>query len=117
MSKRHPRRKRRGTVLVFSAFAMVIMLAMLACAIDLGYLCVARNELQRSADAAALAAAWELIDDEALTGDANVFLLEDNVRSIATEFAASNPVLRQSPSLATADVAIGYLRIRQTHPR
>lgn len=109
MSRRHAHRNRRGTVLVFSAFAMVIVLAMLACAIDVGYLCVARNELQRSADAAALAAAWELIDEGTLTGNTNVALLESNARSSATEFAASNTVLRQSPSLATTDIAVGYL--------
>ena len=37
--------------------------------LDLGYICVARSELQRSADSAALAAAWELIDDHMLAGD------------------------------------------------
>ena len=47
--------RRRGAIAVLSAFLMVGMLAMVALAIDVGYLQVARTQLQQSADAAALA--------------------------------------------------------------
>ena len=48
-------RDRRGTVLVLSSFLIIAMLGCLAFAIDLGYLNVVKSELQRSADAAAVA--------------------------------------------------------------
>ena len=40
MNVRRGRRKRRGNILVLSAFLMIGMLAMLAFAIDVGYLCL-----------------------------------------------------------------------------
>ena len=54
---------------------MVGMLAMLALAVDVGYLCLARDQLQRSADAAAIAAAWELVDEEAVKRNSEVLVL------------------------------------------
>jgi Flp pilus assembly protein TadG len=52
--------RRRGNIVVLSAFLIVAMLAMAAFAVDLGYIADAKNELQRSADAGALAAAARL---------------------------------------------------------
>jgi hypothetical protein len=88
---------------------MVMMLAMLAFAIDVGYLAIARSELQRSADAAAIAATWELIDQSALVGDDDEVCMYSNVRSAAGEFAGLNHVLQRTPGLTTEDVDIGYL--------
>jgi Ca-activated chloride channel homolog len=51
---------RRGVIAVLAAFLMVAMLALMAFAIDIGMLGNSRTDLQRSADAAALAAAAEL---------------------------------------------------------
>src|SRR4029079_11530008 len=61
------RDERRGSVLVITTLLLVMMLTFLAFAIDIGYLQLARVELQQSADAAALAACAELVDDEAIT--------------------------------------------------
>lgn len=44
MKRRHFRRKRRGTILVLAAVLMVMVMAMLAFAVDLGYLQVARGK-------------------------------------------------------------------------
>ena len=52
--------RRRGNIVVLSAFLMIAMLAMVAFAVDLGYIADAKSELQRSADAGALAAAARL---------------------------------------------------------
>jgi Flp pilus assembly protein TadG len=52
--------RRRGNIVVLSAFLMIAMLAMAAFAIDLGYIADAKAELQRSVDAGALAAAARL---------------------------------------------------------
>ena len=109
MPRRNLRHKRRGNILVLSALMMVGMMAMLAFAIDIGYLCLARDELQRSADAAAIAATWDLIDPSSLTGNANVTHLAYNARSTAGQFAGLNNVLRESPGLGSSDVSVGFL--------
>ena len=44
-------------ILVLTAFMMVAVMAMVAFALDVGYLKVVRTQLQRSAESAALAAA------------------------------------------------------------
>jgi hypothetical protein len=72
---------------------MVAVLAMVAFAVDVGYLLVARTELQRSADAAALAATWEF----AKTGEPD--LLTQKARSAASRFAALNVVTGDSLTL------------------
>jgi hypothetical protein len=51
---------RRGSVLVLSAVLMVILLGVVAFAVDLGYIMLVRTQLQTAADSAALAAAGTL---------------------------------------------------------
>lgn len=53
---------RKGNIVVLAAILMVVMLGCVAFAVDIGYLLLARTELQRSADSAALAATWDLIE-------------------------------------------------------
>jgi Flp pilus assembly protein TadG len=113
-SKRPPRR--RGVILVLTAFLLVFMLIVIAVAIDIGYLELAKTQLQESADAAALAATAELIDNDALTGVPN---MSDNVaqaRTIAVQYAAFNRVCMSAPAIdpnssnsTSGDVVIGYL--------
>lgn len=109
MARTSFRRRRRGNVLVLCAFMMVGLLAMIAFAVDIGYILVARDQLQRSADASALAAAWELVDADAPTGNSDVLQMTSNARSIATQYAASNTVLASPPTLGNNDVRVGYL--------
>ncbi len=54
-SKTLPRR--RGVIAVLAAVLMVVVFAMVAFAVDLGYMTLVRTQLQASADSAALAAA------------------------------------------------------------
>jgi hypothetical protein len=54
--------QRRGNILVLSSFLMVIMMAMVAFACDIGYMCVMRARLQRAVDAAALAGTQDLVN-------------------------------------------------------
>ncbi|MEN0111962.1 MAG: pilus assembly protein TadG-related protein, partial [Planctomycetota bacterium] len=57
MHRRTPnRRPRRGVIIPLSAILMVVMFAMAALAIDMGYMFVVRTQLQAAADAGALAA-------------------------------------------------------------
>ena len=113
---RFDRKARRGAVAVLAAFLMTAMIAMLAFAVDLGYLLVEKCELQRSADAAALAAAWELADEGYFKGDANLTEAIDDARSVAKDFAARNIVGSINPlvdlnsaNLPDGDVVIGYM--------
>ncbi|MCA9266954.1 MAG: hypothetical protein KDA41_00710, partial [Planctomycetales bacterium] len=92
-------RRRKGNVLVLSAVLMVMMVAMLAFAVDVGYIYVSRTQLQRSADAAAMAAAWELIDEDAIYGTSSTANVESNARAKAGEYAGYNYVLAANPSL------------------
>lgn len=61
---------RRGSIAILSACLLVVLLGMVAFAVDLGYIAYARTELQRTADACALAAAAELPDEAAATSAA-----------------------------------------------
>ena len=108
--------RRKGNVLVLTAFMMIAMMSMLSVAVDIGYLQTARCQLQQSADAAALAAAAELIDSEALTGSPSMNDEIDHARAYAVQFAAANTVCTGHPVVdsnasnnPTGDVVVGYL--------
>lgn len=88
---------------------MIGLIAMIAFAVDIGYILVAKDQLQRSADASAMAAAWELVDDQAPLGRSDVTQISADARQKATQYAALNNVLASAPSLGTSDVAVGYM--------
>ena len=100
-------RKRRGAISVLTAVMLVVMMAFMAFSIDLGYLHVTRSQLQRAADAGAMAAAWQLVDEEALTGGDEGTAAA--AREAAEEFVANNEVLGDAPALGEEDVEVGYL--------
>ena len=52
-----PKQHRRGAIAVLAAIMCVILLGMIAFAVDIGYLATAHTQLQATADSAALAAA------------------------------------------------------------
>jgi Flp pilus assembly protein TadG len=84
----------RGAVAVLAAFLLVMLLAMVAFAVDLGYIAHAQTELQRSADAAALAAASQLPDQAAAIAAA-VATSRDNQTGVA-------------PPIDPADIEFGF---------
>jgi hypothetical protein len=55
-------RGERGTVLTLTAVMLVVIAGVMALVIDLGHLYVVKNELQRAADAGAVAGAFKLFD-------------------------------------------------------
>jgi Flp pilus assembly protein TadG len=69
--------KQRGQTLVLVALCLVVLISMAALAIDLTTLYVARGEMQRSADAAALAGAQAFVSSGTTTdpGNGNLQLL------------------------------------------
>ena len=91
--KMHPRisahSSRRGAVVVLAAFLLVVVFGVMAFVVDIGYLQNTRTELQRSADSAALAAAWELWDDGVLNGSTNTSAMISSARATAAQFAAA----------------------------
>ncbi len=100
--------RRRGNILALTTVLMVVLIAFVALAVDVGYLYTMRNELQRTADAAAIAACWELCDTENESGG-NVANLSTSARDAAVQFAALNKVGNAVPGLASDDVTVGYM--------
>lgn len=82
-SARPPRAGRRGTILVMAAFMMIVIMALLALSVDLGYITTVRSELKRATDSAALAGAGTLIDgSEAAELQAFKFLARNPVGGV-----------------------------------
>jgi hypothetical protein len=102
-------RSRRGNIVVLSAVLMVVMMALIAFAVDLGYLYNARTEMQRAADASAIAACWELIDKDVVTGVSNSAVITDEARTKARQFVALNKITQAAADLANEDISIGYI--------
>jgi hypothetical protein len=113
MNNRHRRQPRSGNVLVLAALMMVLMFGMLAFAVDLGYINVIRTQLQKSADAAAMAATWDLIEKDPwkVKSDPLASALERArfAEDKAREYARRNPVAGLEPALAAQDIQVGYL--------
>lgn len=82
--------KRKGAVLILAASLMVMVLGFAAFTIDIGYLSLAKNQLQTAADSAALAGASEL------SGTLDPQVVATNVRAAAVEAAAANRAANKS---------------------
>jgi Flp pilus assembly protein TadG len=108
---------RRGAMIVLTAIMLVFFLGLAAFAIDIGIMLLARTELQNAADAAALAAAGDLIPDSGgLTGNPDMTGEIASARAKAVQFAGLNQVRTTAPVVnlntansTTGDVVIGYL--------
>lgn len=85
---------RRGTVVIMAVLVVVLLLAMVALAVDSGYLLLVRTELQRSADAAAMGATWELLDQR-MRNEPN----QTRLNNAAAQYAGLNKVAGQRPQL------------------
>ena len=105
---KHPVR-RKGTAIVMVAVSSTALIGFAALAVDLGMLYNVRAELQRTADASALAAAYKLLDEDALQGQPNIVDEVVAARLEAQNIAAVNPVALESPQLANDDIQVGYL--------
>jgi hypothetical protein len=83
------------------ALSLTFAIGLTALAVDVGTLYVARSELQRAADAAAMAAAAELNDSDQPD-------LEQRVFEQANRYAFDNAILRRAAGLSTSDVVLGH---------
>lgn len=110
------RTRRRGAIAVLAAFFMIVLLGMAAFAIDLGNLYVARGEAQRAADAAAMAAAWELVSAVDPGTSSSTDTIRANARESAQNMAAANPIRGAAPNVSlnagnasSGDIVLGRL--------
>ena len=112
--------RRRGGLLPLFLVMFGLLLALTALAVDGANLWSAHLEMQNSVDAAALAAAMELADDELLTGLPNVmFAAAAKAHNQAQAFAALNPVCTQPLMLQSnptqhpqGDIVFGFYDVR-----
>jgi len=81
---------RRGAISVLAAFLAVVLLAMVAFSVDTGYILSNKQELQRTADAAAMAACWEY--GQKLSRGATPAEAVAAGRAAAAEYAGNNAV-------------------------
>ncbi len=107
-------RQRRGYLLPAIALALLVVGAALALVLDRLWIDAARSELTAAAQAAALAAAQRLADDERLRLDADPVPLADAARAHAARVAAENLVAGEPLQLdarAGGDVRLGQIVI------
>ncbi|KKK53663.1 hypothetical protein LCGC14_3092530 [marine sediment metagenome] len=88
---------RRGATLALAALMLIVAVSMLAFALDLGYLAVAQTELQRTADATAIATGWALLDERLLKSHEDLNDLHGSARAVAARYTALNRVCSVSP--------------------
>jgi Flp pilus assembly protein TadG len=90
-------RQRRGAISVLAAFMSVMVLGMVAFAVDMGYVLANKQELQRTADSAAMAACWDyakgLSQGKTPTESMNLG------RTAAAVYASQNPIGGVDPAI------------------
>ncbi|MHB8861387.1 MAG: pilus assembly protein TadG-related protein [Pirellulaceae bacterium] len=92
--KRHKRHCRSGNIVVLAAVMLTAILGIAALAVDVGYMCAVKCQLQRTADAAALAGASSVYLPTSATMN-EVYALAPELsqaRYVAQEFARVNQV-------------------------
>lgn len=110
----HSATSRRGAISILTAVLAIVLVGMVAFAVDIGYILSSREEMQRTADAAALAAAWEFVDklnDQYDSADCQTF-----ARTEANDFSTANKVGNVGPAVDTnasnapsGDLVFGYI--------
>jgi Flp pilus assembly protein TadG len=99
---------RRGIVLPILALLIVILVAFLALAIDLGMLAIAKTQAQQSADLAALTAM------RTLNGNASTNYNQSNATSNANNVVTYNTILGQSLQSSQLQLTFGSYDYNQT---
>jgi hypothetical protein len=75
-------RPRRGNITVFAAVLSVVILGMVAFAVDCGFITLIRTDLQAAADAGALAGAGDMpLGDKVGTATARKFVVQNSSKS------------------------------------
>ncbi len=108
--------ERRGVSFALVVVSIATLLGMASMTVDIGMMYRARNEAQASADAAAMAAAWRLMDQDRLRGTSYVTSVTAAARQSAVDYAARNAIINEPPALdsnagnsTSGDVVMGRL--------
>ncbi len=96
--------QRRGAAAVLGLVLTVSLVTLMAVTLDFGHIHVAETELRRSADAAAMAACWEMYDQQAAN---HSVAGEDGVKQAANEIAFVNRIGQASPQFGSEDIELG----------
>ena len=97
--------KKRGAVAVLMAVSMVAVMGMAMLAIDVGLVYNAKTDLQRAADAAALAGVAAYIQDGSLGADHGELI--STATEYAQNFSLKNATLHKPTHLLSADIELG----------
>src|SRR5262245_28018158 len=107
---------RRGVQLLVCLLMLIPIIGLTALAIDMGRLHIIQAELQRSADAAAMAATVQLLHADLLKPAPSATTGISKARDKAIWFASANHVDNQAPAVdrndsndSNGDVVVGYL--------
>lgn len=108
------RQARRGTITVLAAMLSIVLIGMVAFSVDIGFVLTAKEELQRSADASALAACWEY-GQKLAKGNTSTDSAA-SARTTAASYAALNHVTGSAMSVDAnssndpdGDIVFGYI--------
>jgi Flp pilus assembly protein TadG len=118
--------ERRGAVLPLTAILVVFLFALIALAVDLGWIMAVDTQVQSAADAAALAGAGQLLDQSALQGtqttgnaantamqnantSAQTFALMNKGGGVSLNLALNEDGSGNVTNSATGDIVCGYL--------
>lgn len=100
--------RRSGHILVMTLMMVVSFLALLAFTVDLGYVYLVNTEIQRSADAAALSSAWELLEGQVKPSITPQVAVAEAASS-ASLYTRLNKAGGVSLALGASDLKIGQL--------
>ncbi len=114
---------RRGQITAAVALSVVTLISFGALAVDVGMLYSTKAELQRAADATALAGAWDLVlDERRLQGNDGVSQAVIDSRTRAVQIASNNSVLnrglqvdRNDGNAVHGDLLYGWLAEPANH--
>ena len=97
---------RRGTVVVFTAVSLTVVIGFAALAVDIGYAYSVKAQLQRNADAAALAGAVVLTSDKMLS---STYDATNDVVAEVQAYGLINVAAGLPESIFSNDIVLGHL--------
>lgn len=110
MNRQSKQSRRRGVVVVLTVVMLVAFCALVALAVDLGYLTLARTQLQGAADASALAGAWDMLHGRLTTPPTPSTQSQSAARLSARDYATRHFVAGATlPMLPDGDITFGRI--------
>jgi hypothetical protein len=106
--------RERGQILPMVALLSVVLIALIGLALDVGRIMIARAELRRAVDAAALAGVLELPDMVSAETEVNNYMAENEPDAIVD--LSSSPAERQVRVVAHKEVDLTFLSVLKLVP-